>query len=384
MRNKPHVLLLSFAFSPNLGGVETHLDDLTGYLVAKEYPVTVVTYQPIASEEKAPSIEKHGLLEIHRLPWIRGLFLIFEARPILQVLYLVTALTIFAAIKIIKSARRIDIIQAHGFTMAISGYILSRIFHIPFTVNTHVSFQLPKKGMYASFLRFILRRAKQVLVLTSDAKKELLALGIEERNITTYHYWVDPVYAPGSQKESRKRLGLGKDRFILLFVGRFIRAKGVDMLLTVAQKTPKNVLFLFAGGGDLLGAVQDQERLGTVRYVGQLSRKELPNYYRSADICVIPSEIREKIYTEGIPRVLIESLSCGTPIIASDAGGLATFLSRDIGFLVKPTVEEVKKTVLSVYKNRRKLASMKKECLKLAQKEFGRERNAQIIEQSLL
>jgi hypothetical protein len=70
-QKKPAVLLLSFVFSPNLGGIETHLDDLVEYFRSHNYRVTVLTYQPLLSDKSAPSVEHRGAIEIRRISWIK-------------------------------------------------------------------------------------------------------------------------------------------------------------------------------------------------------------------------------------------------------------------------------------------------------------------------
>ena len=63
------ILILTPFFSPNTGGVETHLDDLVEYLVKRSYQVYVLTYQPLMNNIQAQSVEKKPNLEIRRIKW---------------------------------------------------------------------------------------------------------------------------------------------------------------------------------------------------------------------------------------------------------------------------------------------------------------------------
>jgi hypothetical protein len=83
-----NVLQLSAHFSPNVGGVETHLDDLVAGLVKRKYQISVLTYQPLSIDVSAPFYEKNSRLEIIRVPWIKGLFYKLVNQPALEFIYL--------------------------------------------------------------------------------------------------------------------------------------------------------------------------------------------------------------------------------------------------------------------------------------------------------
>jgi hypothetical protein len=88
------VLILTPFFSPNIGGVETHLDDLVDILKDKNFKSYVLTYQPLMMDIKAPSVETKGNTEIHRIEWFRKLFYLVEPYPALDFLYLTPRLFI--------------------------------------------------------------------------------------------------------------------------------------------------------------------------------------------------------------------------------------------------------------------------------------------------
>lgn len=382
---RPSILLISFVFSPNLGGIETHLDDLVEYLSGKKYQVTVITYQPLLSSKNALPIEKKGSVEIRRIRWIRGnLYNKLAGVPILQMLYLVPPIFIYSFIHLLKHRKNYSIIQTHGFNMAIVGVLLSFVYKIPFTVNTHVSFHF-EKGLYAQILEKVLSRARNILVLTQESKKELIKIGIKPEKIIVYHYWVNRLYQPINRLVCRKKLKIDNKVFVVLFVGRLIRDKGVDLLLKAAEKIKGNTLFIIAGTGPLEQLVLDtSKRTKNIHYVNELTRDELPYYYSASDICIIPSNDTPKTYTEGIPRVMIESFSCATPVIASTAGGLKTYVTDKVGFLVNLDTDSVIQCLTRVYSQRQKLPKMRRNCITLAKEQFSFDRNAAIIEHTLI
>lgn len=383
---KPTILLVSFVFSPNLGGIETHLDDLCAELTKKGHVVTVMTYQPLISSVAAPIIEKHDRLAIIRIPWFKGnLYQKLEKNPLGQILYLVPPILFCSLVYLFIHRRSIRVVQTHGFIMAIAGAILSLVTGIPFTVHTHVSFRFQRKSLYARLLSRVLGRAKRILVLTEEAKTALETIGVKKEILSVYHYWVDPGFYPRGKAVSRIKLGFPENGFIILFVGRLITDKGVEIVLKATEKLPHPALFVLAGSGSLEKDVRFYAtHRSNARFVGVITRENLPFYYSAADVSVIPSKISERIYTEGIPRVMVESFSCGTPVVATNAGGLKTYMNTNVGFIISPDVTSLVKKLSWIMKNRKVLPSMSHHCVALSQSEFSMERNLKIIEASLL
>lgn len=375
-----NLLLLSFIFSPNVGGVETHLDELCEYLLRHNVTITVITYQPIIGNKKAPIIEKKEHITIYRIPWIRGnLFNRLIAHPVFQMLYLIPAIFLFSSLYLLRN-NKINIIQSHGFNMAITAYVLSKLFGIPYTVNTHVTFSFPEKNMYSIVLSHILKKARKVMVLTEDAKKELMRLGVKGEVIEVYHYWVDKRFQPLSKALVRKELGVIDKQFLILFVGRFIYEKGVLLLIEAVKKVEEDMVLVLIGSGPLEKEVasltSDDSR---IRVLSSIDRKELPKWYSAADITIIPSFNATDTYAEGIPRVMIESFSCGTPVVATKAGGLKTMLRKDVGLFISPTVRSIEKTIEALVVKRKELFIMRNACLRYAANTFNMEMNARKI-----
>lgn len=145
-------------------------------------------------------------------------------------------------------------------------------------------------------------------------------------------------FRPGDRRRARRALGLGNER-IILFVGRLEPLKGIDILLQALPRIEhRGPLRLLIAGGDPSG---DPERarlerltadLGIsdqVTFLGPVEHSKLPELYRAADVCVVPS------YYESFGLVAVEALACGTPVIASRVGGLiGTVADGETGFLI--------------------------------------------------
>ena len=384
--SRKRILILTFIFSPNIGGVESHLDDLTKYL-SKYHAVTVITYKPLRHTENIPFIERKKNLNIIRIPWFHpALFNFLEKFPFIQVLYLVPPIFIYSLWYLVKNARNIDVLQVHGFNMAIVGALLSKIFRKPLVVNTHVSFYFEKESFYVRLLRFFLNQARSILVLTNQSKDELAKIGIPKQKITVYHQWIDEkTFNPKDKFKSRKKLKLDTEKLIILFVGRFSPVKGISILVNAASKLDKKVQLVFIGSGPLAGLIQEKDKeTPTIKFVGKVSYGDLPFYYSAADIVIIPSTPATKTYSEGIPRVMIEAYRCRTPVIATKVGGVAEHVSPKTGIFIEPSSVDIAKIINALSTDRQRLVMLGKNAAAYAHQEFGLLSNARIIEGSLL
>jgi teichuronic acid biosynthesis glycosyltransferase TuaC len=183
-----------------------------------------------------------------------------------------------------------------------------------------------------------LQRASHVLTVGKQLAASVMELGVPSKRVTPILRGVDrSVFHPGDRPSARERLGLPADRPVLLWVGRMVPVKGLEVLLA-ALATPKlrelSPLVVLVGDGPLRTALESQAAgLGLtdlVRFVGSRSGAELPEWYRAADLTVLPSR------SEGIPNVLLESLACGTGFVASDVGAIREISAEPDEELVPP------------------------------------------------
>ena len=129
---------------------------------------------------------------------------------------------------------------------------------------------------------------------------------------------------------AREKYRIPKEKYVILFVGRIEETKGVLRLLKCIPFLKVKIDFhiFFAGEGSFLSLAKDFVEVnkfdGFVTFLGPVDHDRLPLFYNMADVLVLPSNM------EGIPMVILESLSCGTPVVASRVGGIPDLIDHDM------------------------------------------------------
>lgn len=376
MTEKPGVLILTPFYEPNVGGVETHLKDLTDYLKKENrYKVHVLTYQPLTTKAKGPYFEKYENIEIIRIPWIGfNLFHKLEPYPILEFLYITPWLFLWTFFFLLLKGNKINVIHAQGFNASFITRILAKIFNKRFIASTHAVYSMNPDSLMSKIVKWTLSPADKILTLSEASKRELIRIGLGDKNIETYTYWINTdIFKPINKGEAKKKVGW-EDIFVILFVGRFIEVKGIDILLELSERIKEKIYFAFIGVGPLAGSIKKRaEATNNIIFIGKIDNYKLPLYYSAADILCVPSKNEE-----GFGRVILEALSCGTPVVASNKGGIPEAVDEMVGVLVDPTVDNVKHVIESLYSTPERLYEMQSRCREYAFARFS-DKNAELI-----
>ena len=152
------------------------------------------------------------------------------------------------------------------------------------------------------------------------------------------------------RNEFREKLGILKDEFVVIYCGRIMPEKGLDVLMRSFKEMPdKRIKLLFVGGIPEKSSryfsyaenyIEKILKMNNVIFCGYVSNEELPIYYKSADIQIIPS-----VWQEGAGLVAIEGMASGLPQIVTMSGGMTEYIS-DNNAIILPIDADLDKRII--------------------------------------
>lgn len=366
------VLQLTAHFRPNVGGVETHLDDLIEALVERNWEVVVLTYRPLTTKAIWKMYERSKGVSIFRIPWIPSLFYFLISYPAIEFIYLLPGLFIMTPFVVFFSNP--DVIHAHGLVAGFIAVFWGKIFRKRVIISTHSIYSFPKKGLYASFAKWIFKNADFSMGLSKQAVNEITGLGVDKSKVDNFTYWID---LKKFKKILNARVSLGwKDSFVVLFVGRLITEKGINELLDAAKIWDKNIKLMLIGTGPLAENIKNtSNNYKNITFLGVVNQDKLPLYYSASDILIVPS-----VSEEGFGRVIIESLACGTPVIGSSRGAISEAITNEVGKIIDISPEKIKETVELLFHDQGILEKLKIRCRTFAERRYSEKNAEKIIE----
>lgn len=249
-----------------------------------------------------------------------------------------------------------DLVHSHYWLSGQAGAIAADRWDVPLVHTMHTmggvknsalaESDLPEPHLRILAERDLARRADGLIASTFDEASDLIQAGADPRSLHVVWPGVDlRTFTPGSSEMSRKRLGFRKCALILLFVGRIQPLKAPDHLIRMAAEMIRadpglrETLSIVICGGlsgtgkrhpdALVELATELGVAGLLRLVPPTDARTLADWYRAADMTVMPS------YSESFGLVALESQACGTPVVAADVGGLRTSVGDgDGGVLV--------------------------------------------------
>lgn len=358
-KNSTGILIVTPFFSPNVGGVETHLDDLVKELDKLNYHVYVQTYSPLTTNNVDwKTHEKINNIDIYRYKWIgKNIFHKVEKMPFFDFIYLTPYLFIRTLFWMLSNHKKIKIIHSHGFNGAVIGNILKIFFKKKHINSTHALYNNRSNSLTAKLSSFILNQANLILAQSIHSKNQLIKWGVNANKIKLYRYWVDPI------KFNNKKSNI-KSEFKVIFVSRLIVKKGTRIIIELAKKLP-NIEFVIIGSGPESEYIS-QQKLSNVNFLGKVDNNKLSNYYSTANVFIQPA-----LYQEGFTRTIMEAVACGVPVIASNIGTIPEIVDNSVSILVKPTINNFKIAIIKLSKNKKLLNQMKVNCIQYTKKYFS-------------
>ncbi len=246
-----------------------------------------------------------------------------------------------------REAVRYDVIHSHYWLSGVAALRLACYWDVPHVTMFHTLGRLkqlanpnePEPPLRLEMEQRLIHHVDRIIAATNDERAQMMRYcGATASQVEVIPCGVDlELFVPHERQEARARLGLNTHLPILLFAGRLDPFKGPDLLLRAAGMMEEEAQVVVAGGR--LGGDKDLQKLQAlakelgidqrVRFLGARPREEMPLLYSAADVTVVPS------YHESFGLAAVESLACGTPVVATRAGGLTTVVRHEkTGFLV--------------------------------------------------
>jgi glycosyltransferase involved in cell wall biosynthesis len=215
---------------------------------------------------------------------------------------------------------RFDLIDAHYFYPdGVAAVLLGRRFGKPVVitalgtdVNLISRFLLPRQ-----MILWAAHHAAGVITVAQALKDKLVALGVPAGRIEVLRNGVDlQLFRPVDREGWRRRLGFR--RMTLLSVGNLVPLKGHDLAIQALRLLPEMDLVIIGDGPEraaLCALARESGVSDRVTFLGVMAQEDLRHYFGAADALVLASS------REGWANVLLESMACGTPVVASRVGG---------------------------------------------------------------
>jgi len=380
---KKTVLMISPTFSPVIGGSEIYSNDLYEYLSRRGHRVYLIACT-FSLKGKYRLVERRGNSSIRRIPCLNRKLLEKTARhPFVYPFLIIPPLFLYSFFFLLWHRNKVDVIHAQSVSAGLVAASLAAIFKKRNVVTTHGKYFSDnlyhlQYNRYVRFIKRVLGSFDKILAINEQSKEELLEVGVRADKIIIAPHWVDQQMFSVQDKKMCKEDTGWQGRFVVLYAGRFVEDKGVSQIIAAAKTINRDVVFAFAGTGPLEDAVSNAAKDGpNIIYLGRVDNERMPIYYNAADLILVPS----RHAGDGIPRVITEALSCGTPIIGANRGGIPDVVNSSVGIIIEPAAAGIKKAIEALFDDRDKLKRLADNCRRYAESRFSI-RNAEIAEAS--
>lgn len=206
--------------------------------------------------------------------------------------------------------------------------------------------------------------------LESEVKQSPL---LSRFSVSVIPYGIDlQEFAPRDRRAARDVLGIPQQSHVVLFVSDHInnRRKGAALMIQALSGIQADLDLLMVSVGR--GRAPFQDHLPSM-HLGQVDTRWLSLVYSAADVFVLPST------QDNLPNTVLESMACGTPVVAFEVGGIPDMVTHEqTGLLVAPfDPAGLKDAVVRMLKHREMREEMSGRCRRRALEEYSSERQAQ-------
>lgn len=266
------------------------------------------------------SEERHGITVYHPR------YLVIPKIGMLITPFFLAFSVFLTARRLRSSGFRYDLIDAHYYypdgvaTAMVAGFLGK-----PFTItargsdiNVLTRFALPRR-----WIRWAAGKAAASIAVSEALGNRLIKLGVNGEKVHVLRNGVDlEHFVPKHRGQSKARFGVGE--CTLLSVGNLVDLKGHDLVIRAMTRLPECDLLIVGEGEareslEALAASLDID--GRIKFLGAVPQPDLVDIYNAAEILVLASS------HEGMPNVVLEAMACGTPVVATEVGGVPEVVS---------------------------------------------------------
>jgi glycosyltransferase involved in cell wall biosynthesis len=231
-----------------------------------------------------------------------------------------------------------DLIHSHFVRDGIFAYWLKKKYGTPYIVTAHAYdiLTVPNRNkLLKSITLKVLENSERTIFVSKSILKKAIEFGYSGKNsvIIPNGYNPSEFYSMKFETDRKKDIVIG-------FVGNLIKVKRAEYLpdiFKLVKKKISNAKLFIAGEGTLkpkiISKLEKYNLLNDTVFYGYLDHKKLGELYNKMNVLILPS------INEGFPTVIVESLACGIPVVASDCGSNAETL-KDCGITVSQQVDD--------------------------------------------
>lgn len=196
-------------------------------------------------------------------------------------------------------------------------------------INEHMEHPVRKRRILEA-----MRWAREVVSVSAALRRRLVAEGVDAGKVHVIYNGIDrELFRPFDRGAARRELHLDESKPIVLYAGNFEPVKGVDLLIEAFGRLAAAAELHVIGDGPerrrLAGLARALPPGKKVFFHGRVAHRLMGTWLNACDVFCLPS------LAEGTPNVVLESLACRTPVVASDAGGIPEVVSADSGILFR-------------------------------------------------
>ncbi len=259
------------------------------------------------------------------------------------------SISLYFQIKKLNKQKKIDLIDAHYFYPdGVAVALVNKILKIPFIISargTDINL-IPKYKLPRKMILWAAKQAQASVTVCKALKDSMIEMGAGSNKIHVFRNGVDlDLFKLLDKAQCRDKYKLHKNT--LVSVGHLIERKGHHLIIEAMRFLPDYQLLIVGGGeeeGALKKLVAQLQLHEQVKFLGEKKQQDLPEIYNAADAMVLASS------REGWANVLLESMACGTAVVATDIWGTPEVVqSQDAGVLVKRTPEAIAQGVKTLF-----------------------------------